>query len=153
MTLKPPPRDAESVIPHDHDEILDEDLVIRRISEDWAVSDPKVPEGKRLSTMAFNKSTGPNAGMSVDLKREIEDAGLDAQKWVTTPKWIGSVTLLVRDLRVEEFRVGFDPLPDNPYHGEVWGQFSKSKQRKLISLSRWFVEIPGIALNAGISAK
>jgi hypothetical protein len=34
--------------------------------------------------------------------------------------------------------VGFDPLPENPYHGEVWGAFSKAKQKRLPELCQWF---------------
>jgi hypothetical protein len=134
------------VIPHDHPEILADDLVIRRVSDSWAVNDPKVPGGKRLSSMAFEKSRGVNGGMSIDLKRQIEEAGKDAKSWVTTPRWTGSVTLRVGDLRAEGFQVGFDPLEDNPYHGEVWGQFSKGKKKRLMNMCGWFVPLEGIAL-------
>jgi hypothetical protein len=41
-------------------------------------------------------------------------------------------------LRGEGFMVGFDPLPENPYHGEVWGAFSKAKQKRLPELCQWF---------------
>jgi hypothetical protein len=149
VPLTPPPRDEQGVIPHDHPEILADDLVIRRVSNAWTVDDPKVPGGTRLSSMAFDKSSGPNGGMSVDLKRPIEEAGKDAKQWVTTPRWTGSVTLRVADLRAENFQVGFDPLDDNPYHGEVWGQFSKGKKKKLMSMCSWFVSLDGVALHDG----
>jgi len=42
--------------------------------------------------------------------------------------------------------VGFDPLPENPYHGEVWGKFTKAQQRRLQQLAVWFVAIPGVKL-------
>jgi hypothetical protein len=50
------------------------------------------------------------------------------------------------DLRAENFMVGYDPIAENPHHGEVWGQFSKGRKRKLISMSCWFVPIDGVAL-------
>jgi hypothetical protein len=146
VPLTSPPRDDQGIVPHDHQEIYADDLVIRRVSEAWTVDDPKAPGGKRLSTMAFEKSSGPNGGMSVDLKRQIEEAGIDPKQWVTTPRWTGSVILRVGELRAEGFRVGFDPLDDNPYHGEVWGQFSKGRKKKLMSLCSWFVPLDGVAL-------
>jgi hypothetical protein len=36
-------------------------------------------------------------------------------------------------LRNEGFSMGFDPLPENPRHGEVWG-FSRSRKCRLQEL-------------------
>ncbi|MDR2788308.1 MAG: hypothetical protein LBD06_08115 [Candidatus Accumulibacter sp.] len=64
---------------------------------------------------------------------------------VTNPPWIGSVRFTARQLRDEGFMVGFDPLPpDNPFHGKVWGRFTKGKQKQLLRLAQWFVPIPGV---------
>ena len=145
MPMQPPPHDAHGVAPHDHDGIVAEDLVIRRVSAEMTVFDAKIG-GKRLSSMLFRKSSGVNGGMSIDLKRQIEEAGVDPKQWVTSPIWIGSITLGVGALRVDGFQVGYDPVSDNPYHGEVWGQFSKSQQRRLISTCNWFVPIPDVVL-------
>lgn len=146
MPLSPPPRDKQGVIPHDHREIYPDDLVIRRVSAAWEVDDPKAPTGKRLSLMAFEKSSGPNGGMSVDLKRQIEEAGIDPKLWVTTPRWTGSVTLPIGALRENDFQVGFDPLDDNPYHGAVWGQFSRARKKLLMSICSWLVPLDGVTL-------
>ena len=145
MPMQPPPHDAQGVVPHNHDGILADDLVIRRVSTELTVFDAKIGS-KRLSSMAFRKSTGVNGGMSIDLKRQIEEAGVDPKQWVTSPTWIGSVTLRVGALRADGFQVGYDPVPDNPYHGEVWGQFSKAQQKRLLSTCAWFVPIPDVAL-------
>lgn len=146
MPLTSPPRDEHGVIAHDHEEIFADDLVIRRVTAHWIVEDPKVPGGKRLSSMAFEKSSGPRGGMSVDLKRQMEEVGIDAKAWVTSPPWTCSVMLRVGDIRAEGFQVGFDPLVDNPYHGEVWGQFTKGKKKKLMNICKWFVPLDGVAL-------
>ena len=69
MPLTLPQRDENGVIPHDHREIIPDDLVIRRVSANWTVDDPKAPGGKRLSSMAFEKSSGTAGGMSIDLNR------------------------------------------------------------------------------------
>lgn len=145
MPLQPPPHDSQGVVPHNHDGIVADDLVICRVVAEWAVFDAKIG-GKRLSSMAFRKSSGVNGGMSIDLKRQIEEAGIDPKQWVTSPTWIGSVTLGVGELRADGFEVGYDPLPDNPHHGEVWGQFSKPQQKRLLSTCAWFVPIPDVAL-------
>ena len=146
MPLQPPPRDAAgSVTPHNHEGIKANDGIIRRVSDQQIVTDAK-SGGRRLSSMAFKASTGANAGMSVDLQKQIEDAGLDARTYVTTPRWTGSLRFEAGPLRAEGFMVGFDPLPDNPHHGEVWGAFSKAKQKRLSQICQWFVPIEGVAI-------
>lgn len=146
---QPPPRDVSGqVTPHDHDEILNEDGVLRRISDKQVVSRA---DGRRtLSSMAFKHSGGPNGGMSIDLESWIEGAGLDARQFVTTPRWAGSVRLVAGDLREANCQVGWDPLertsefPDNPYHGEVWGIADKEKQREVHQLAEWYVPMEGV---------
>jgi hypothetical protein len=145
--LSPPPRNtAGQVEPHDHPEILAHDGVIRRISEQHVILDKNGQ--RRVSTMAFTPSSAvQGGGLSVDLQREIENSGRNAMKFVTSSQWIGSVRFTAQQLHDEEFMVGFDPLPpDNPFHGEVWGQFTKRKQRQLLRLARWFVPIPEVDL-------
>lgn len=133
------------VIPHDHPEINDTDGIIRRISEEFLVFDEKIGS-KRISTMAFRASSGTNGGMSVDLQVQIEEAGLDVRQYVTSPKWVGSVRFEAHMLRERALMVGYKPTPSNPYHGEVWGNFSRSIQRYLQNNCSWFVEIPGAAI-------
>jgi len=84
--------------------------------------------------------------MSVDLQRQIEEAGLHVQTFVTTPVWIGSVYFNVGQLREEEFKVGYDPSTNNLHHGEVWGSFTRAKQQKLRQLCKWFVPIPDVSI-------
>ena len=147
MPLRPPPLDANGAVqPHDHDEIGPGDGIIRRISEKQLIVD-KVGQ-RRISSIAFKPSTGPNGGMSVDLERSIIDAGLDPQTHVTTPYWTGSVRFEAGAIREEGFQVGYHPLTDNPHHGEVWGDFSKARQRRLQALAVWFVPIPGVLTSA-----
>lgn len=146
MPLQPPRDENGNVIPHDHGEILDTHGIIRRISEEHLVDDDKCPTGRRISTMLFRASSEPNGGMSVDLQNEIEKSGQDAKCYVTTPRFYGSVRLHAGQFRREGFLVGVDPLPTNAYHGEVWGNFSKGKQRRLLGLCDWFVPIPGVFL-------
>jgi hypothetical protein len=124
VPLEPPPRDASNkVVPHDHTGIGPHDGVIRRISEKQIVTDK---DGrKRLSSKAFQPSSSIDGGMSVDLEVSILEAGLNPKSYVTTPRWTGSVRFEAGALRNEGLRVGFNPLPENPHHGEVWGDFSQ----------------------------
>lgn len=146
MPLEPPQRDENGrVILHNHEGILSEDWAIRRIPINWVVFDPKI-NGNRISSYAFKPSSGVKSGLSVDLQRQIEDAGLDAREYVTNPRWVGSLSINVGQIRVNGFMIGYDPLPDNPYHGEVWGEFSKANQKKLRDISNWFVPIEGVVI-------
>ena len=146
MPLKPPPRDAQGVvIPHDHDEISSDDQIIRRISEQFLVNGEKIG-ARRISSMAFNPSKGPNGGLSVDLKRQIEEAGLDARQYVTDARWLGSIYFTAGALRENGFLVGSDPLPNNPYHGEIWGSFTTAQKKILRPLCRWFVRIDNVEI-------
>ena len=139
MPLDPPPRNAQGeVVPHDHPGIDPNDGILRRVTPYHYVPDPKTG-GQRLSTMAFQASTGDGGGMSVDLQRLIEEAGLDAKVYVVSPPYIGAVRFTCGALRSEGFNVGYDPEPENLYHGEVWGVFSKAKQRRLVDLAATFV--------------
>jgi hypothetical protein len=145
VPLRPPPLDEHgNVIPHDHEGVLAADGVIRRISELQLVKDGQ--GAKRVSSMAFKPSSEPNAGMSVDLEASIVEAGLDPKAYVTTPRWMGSIRFEAGKLRAEGFCVGYDPLPDNPHHGEVWGAFSTGQQKKLKAMAEWFVKIDGVSL-------
>jgi hypothetical protein len=133
------------VLPHDHDGIVRDDGVIRRISPLHVVYDPKIG-GKKVSTMAFEPSSEVNGGLSVDLQRQIEDAGLVALDYVSEPPWLGSIRFTAGTLRDEGFLVGYDPLPENPHHGEVWGSFTKSKKKQLLRLATWFAAMDGVTL-------
>lgn len=144
MPLKLPPHDNDGVIPHDHEGILPSDGIIRRISLEHVVFDPKI-SGKRLSSCAFSPSSEPNGGMSIDLQQQIEEAGIVARTFVTTPTWTGSILFKAGQLRAEGFLVGYDPETDNPYHGQVWGNFTKAKVRKLRCLCVWFVLIENVS--------
>lgn len=146
MPLQPPPVDNNgNVVLHDHEGITPNDGIIRRISEQQIIS---VNGKRKISSMAFKASSGVNAGMSVDLQALIEEAGIDPHEYVTTPRWIGSVRFEAGSLRQAGFRIGYHPLPENPYHGEVRGDFTKAQQHRLQQLAIWFVQIPDVIILA-----
>jgi hypothetical protein len=89
--------------------------------------------------------------MSVDLERLIVAAGVNPHAYVTTPRFTGSVIFSAEQIRDAGFLIGYDPLPDNSYHGEVWasisgGKFSRAQQKQLQTLAQWYVQIPNVEI-------
>lgn len=101
----------------------------------------------KISSMLMRPSTSGTKGMSVDLEALILSDGLDPREYVSTPDWMGSVSLTAGEFRGEGFQVGYDPISTNVYHGEVWGNFTSGLQKRLRRLAQWYVEIPGVFLN------
>jgi hypothetical protein len=149
--LQQPQRDGNGeVIPHNHNEILNEDPLIRRITALHIVPDEN-RMCRRISSKAFQPSSQANGGMSVDIKRLIVESGKDPVQYVVTKQFIGSVAFTTSSARNVSLLVGYDPLADNPHHGEVWGnnrpnRFSKAQQNAIWNDCEWFVEIPDVAL-------
>jgi hypothetical protein len=148
--LNAPLRDDNGIVePHDHDEIQNEDLIIRRICPaNHVVYDGN--RGKdRLSTKAFKPSSGVKDGMSIDIKLLIENDNLAPAEYVTTPVFTGSVEFTAITARDAGLWVGFDPLEENPYHGEVWGaaranKFTTTQSKHIQNNSNWLVPLDGV---------
>jgi hypothetical protein len=138
--LTPPPLNEDgSVKPHDHAEILQGDLLIRRIDPQQHIVPDENRNCRRLSSKAFQPSSGEGGGMSVDIERLISDAGLVPSEFVTSVP------------RADGLLVGYDPLPDNPYHAEVWGgdrpnRFSNGQRKAIAKSAQWFVQIDGVEI-------
>jgi hypothetical protein len=125
------------------------DGIIRRITVHHIVEDAQ--GRRRLSSMAFSPSSGPNGGMSVDLQAQIEEAGRDCREFISTtsPEGIGAIRFEVGALRGVNLQVGFDPQPSNPYHGQVWGNFTNAMKRQTLPrLASWFMRIEGVNISA-----
>lgn len=139
------------VDPYDEDQIDENDVVIRRINpRQHVVWDDNLGR-RRVSSKAFSPSSRSNGGMSVDIEALIVADGHDPHEYVTTPIFTGSVALRAGDARALQLRIGYDPLPDNPYHGEVWGssrpnRFSRRQKNGLIAASTWYVELKDVAI-------
>ncbi|MDR1827340.1 MAG: hypothetical protein LBR29_03295 [Methylobacteriaceae bacterium] len=150
--MKQPERDQSGkVIPHDHPELFSDDMLIRRISPYHLTREGN---GQRVSSKAFHPSSAAGEGMSVDIKKLIIQDGKTPRDIIaTTGAFIGAVEFPVAVVRNEGLLAGWDPLEDNPYHGQVWGkkppdQFTKGKQKKILAASKWTegLSIPGVLL-------
>ena len=143
-----PQRDANGFVSaHDHSEIMSDHVIIRRISSDHIVPDEKAPTGHRVSSLAFDCSSDGNKSMSVDIEFLILEDKIDPRAYVKSPPFTGAVYFSAGELRSEEFQVGYDPIVENPYHGGVWGRFTRSKKKRLLKAARWYVEIIDVDLN------
>lgn len=146
MPLSAPPLKDGRVEPHDHPDIQAADEIIRRISELQVV---EVDGVKRVSSIAFQPSREVRGGLSIDIRKSMDCSGIDAVEFVTTPRWVGSVIFTAAAPRSMALFVGYEPIPDNVHHGEVWPgaeSFSKKKSKELQRLARWFVPIPNVTL-------
>ncbi|MGH0263279.1 hypothetical protein NKY45_17595 [Sinorhizobium meliloti] len=150
--LKQPSRDAAGKVePHDHPEIADEDTLIRRIDPSQHVVHDENRNCMRLSSKAFQPSSEEGGGMSVDIEKLMIGDEVEPAAYVTNPKYLGSIRFPAGAARAEKLRVGYDPLPENPYHGEVWGEtrpnrFSRTQQKAICGASNWLVQITDVEI-------
>jgi len=138
--------------PYDEDEISNEDIIIRRVNPNEHIVPDHNTGGERISSKLFSPSSDHNGGMSVDLLKLMDENGVNAHEFVTTPVFTGSVAFSADAARSCGLWIGFHPLENNPYHGEVWrppppcGRFSKGQKRALMKSSTWFVELEGVTI-------
>lgn len=140
--------------PYDEPEIVDADTLIRRVNPKEHIVPDKNRGGDRISSKLFSASPG----MSVDILKLIEQEGIDAREFVTTPVFTGAVAFCAGIARSVGLRVGYEPiinqppLPNNPYHGEVWCEVGSTRLKKtqvnaIWDACDWFVELPGVHLH------
>ncbi|TIN38842.1 MAG: hypothetical protein E5Y10_25000 [Mesorhizobium sp.] len=143
MPFPQPPRDEfGEVTPYNEAQIQPTDGIIRRIPANWIVDDKG---RRRLSSMAFKPSSDRYRGKSVDIESLIIEQGDDPTVYVTTPRWIGSIRYEAGNLHTAGFCIGWDPLPDNPCHGAVWGTFTNDQIRNVLpKMASWLVPINGV---------
>ncbi len=139
--LNKKPRDNNGItIPHDHEGIANDNSLIRGIARAHIVN-------ARVSSAAFKSSSDPYKGMSVDL-RQISDA-----RNYNTGNYVGAVKLFAAIPRERELLVGYDPLPQNDAHGQIWRydgtvkNISGGQAKFMKRNSKWHVEIKDVALS------
>lgn len=141
-----------TVEPYDEEGIGPDDTIIRRINRDQHVIWDHNRNCYRIASKAYKPSSDLDGGMSVDIEALIIAAEKDPVVYVTTPVFIGSVAFSAAKIRELQLRVGYDPVPQNPYHGEVWGRperpsrFTGTQVRGLALAARWYVEIEDVEL-------
>lgn len=132
-----PPRDEDGwVEPYDDPDIIDTDCVIRYIHPIYHVTFDSNLGRQRLSSGAFSPSKDGSRGMSVDLQRNMRDAGLDGLSRLPSEEH-GAVQLTVADLRQLDLLIGSTPRADNEFHADVWHTHKESTRKKIRKLARW----------------
>ncbi|MBS8225912.1 hypothetical protein [Vannielia litorea] len=132
--------------PYDDPNISDEDLIVRRVNpEQHLVYDENLGR-QRVSSKLFAASSGPEGGMSVDIPALMVADGVVAEEFVKTPPFLGAVSFTAGCIREAHLIVGYHPIPDNPYHGEVWrapdgGRFTRAQKKHLSENYEWFVKV------------
>jgi hypothetical protein len=155
LPIKLPPSDKNGlVIPHDHDEILDDHRIIRGVSAEFVVKDEQ-GRPQRLSSAALDPSTvevDPYCGLSVDIEQLMIEQGVTPEAHVQTGKFVGSIAFKVRSFRSRDFLVGYDPFPKNPCHGAVWqdatrnSKLTRGTRKALLQEAAWSIPIDGIPI-------
>lgn len=84
--------------------------------------------------------------MSIDIETLMAEHGVDPAQLVDGSIYAGAVRFVVGALRERGLKVGYDPLPDNVCHGEVWGRFSQGDRNHLRRIAEWVVPIDGVDL-------
>jgi hypothetical protein len=122
------PRNAAgNTEPHDHAEIHDSDFVIRYTTpQDLHTETNGV---RRISSGTFSESS--DGGMSVIHERWVAEDNIDPMQYAKE-KTHGAVRINVGQLRAQGFKVGYDPLPENPHHCAVWGIGNGSPRKRRI---------------------
>ena len=146
--------DTGNTLPHDHDEIAADDVLIRRVNEGEHVVYDDNLGSRRLSSKLFRCSTRGSKSWSVDHERLIQSDGLDPREFVTVDRYIGSVSVSGERLRSCNTIVGYEPVPGNPYHCGVWpanrqkSRFTRGQRNDIWRAVSWYVEIPNVLLGA-----
>ena len=144
-----------SVVPYDEANIKEDDLIIRRVNPDQHVVWDENNAKRRISSKLYQKSSGQDAGMSVDIEALMLADHIDPKTFVTTPGFTGSVVFSAGDIRDLGLWVGYDPISanpgakGNPYHGEVWTaapskRFSNTQSSGLAKAAQWYVPLPDV---------
>jgi hypothetical protein len=125
-----PPRNADGVVqPHDDPRLTADDYVIRYTSPNERSRDDTLGR-YRISSGAYTESSVPPYGVSVQIERLLIAASLTAEQKAPSADH-GIVRLRVGTLREMGFKVGYDPEPNNPTHGEIWGVSNTRRAKKI----------------------
>lgn len=141
------------VAPYDEPAIGAGDLIIRRINPQYYVIFDNNRNCHRISSKAYSPSSGPDAGMSIDIEKLIVAAGHQPQQYVVDPVFTGAVVFPASAIRSLGLWIGYEPVHGNPYHGEVWGsafarhnKFTKAQKDGLAAAAAWYVPLADVAL-------
>lgn len=127
--------------PFDDPAISDDDGLVRFVPPWHVIKDDNLGR-LRPTSAAFDMS--PEDGcMSVDLEKLLLQASLEpCHGLASRPAGFGAVRLLAGVVRSVQLATFQDPVPENPYHGQIAnlvmpGRIARGKKRTLCKSSEW----------------
>lgn len=110
--------DAGHVLPYDDAILQDNWPLLRHVHpKQWAPDENR--GGYRPTSAAFDFSSAGSKSMSIDIEPPMKEVGI-APTFYAFKVGKGVARTVVRNVRALGFRVGTEPVEDNPYHGGVW---------------------------------
>ena len=159
ISMIAPPHDIDGhVIPHDHEEIDDNDFIIK------GVTSHSIRSG-RISKSLFKSSDRnpdhPYQGSSYDLEENNLRSYSDGKPFIGSIRVkVGSIREISPSREGGAVLVGWDPLPSNTLHAQAWNvssfpissptdavNFSPGQQKKICNSAQWRDQIDGIPIN------
>ena len=127
--MRTPPRDADGCVePHDHEQIQDEDIMLRGIPAQWIK--PAPDGGRRISSGAFQPSSDKYGGLSLGAKKVLECLEMTTEEW-SAGRFSAVVCFPAGMLRSAGIQIGWDPLDEDSAHCNAWaesgGPFPKTR--------------------------
>lgn len=122
--------------------IADDSILWRRIHPSWIVADEN-RGGFRISSAAFDNSED-GTPTSIHLEEVARAFGQTAEAILRPFVGYGMAALTAGQGRGCGQAIGRDPLPDDPTHGFIAGQKTKSVKRRLSAASTWLIH-PSVA--------
>ena len=120
--------------PHDHEQIHDEDVMLRGIPIQWI----KSTDGgeRRISSGALQPSSeARGGGLSLGAKKVLECVGRSVDDWASG-RFAAVVCLEAREFRSNGLQVGWNPLDGDQAHCDAWGTLTKGIKRRLAQEAR-----------------
>jgi hypothetical protein len=141
--MNQPPHDDFGVVPHDHEEILGTDRLIRFLVPGANVH--LQSDGSwRVSSGAFSRSkptNDPRSYASVDIEKLLPIEGQNHIYRLPSPNH-GVAAIVVDRVRELKLLVGWVPLPENIAHGGIWGALNKNSVRNSLAKAALLVVEP-----------
>ena len=129
--MRPPPLDKDGCVePHDHEQIRDEDIMLRGIPAQFVMPTPD--GGRRISPGAFSPSSPSRdkyRGLSLGAKKVLECLEKTTEEW-SNGLYVAVVCVPAKMLRDEGVQIGWDPQESEPSHCNAWGVSGLPSSRK-----------------------
>lgn len=133
-----PPKDSEGcVVPHDHEQIHDADIMLRGIPCRWVI--PTEKGRHRISSGAFQNSSESDdkyESLSLGSKKMLDFHNSSIDEW-SNGRFCAVATFPASELRDSAIKVGWDPKDDDPAHCGAWGNLKKPLRKRLAKEVEW----------------